>query len=73
MVKFKELKDPNSCLNKAKDHEPVFVLRAKDLIAPSVVRVWASLAVNVHEESKIKEALKLALEMEEWRKDVFSP
>lgn len=29
------------CLGKAADDEPVFVLRAKDLVAPSAIEYWS--------------------------------
>lgn len=42
MIKRDEISDPYSCLNRASDDEPIFVLRAHDKIAPYVVRQWAS-------------------------------
>lgn len=68
-TKREELADPNSCFNKAGDDEPVFVLRAKDRVAPAVVRDWAHRAkgAGVHDDEKVKEAMDHALRMEEWR------
>lgn len=46
MIKSLELSSPNSCINKAADNEPVFVLRAHDMCAPEAVRYWAYLAAG---------------------------
>lgn len=67
MLKRLELLTPTSCLNKAAADEPVFVLRAKDVLAAQTVRLWATMAQDKHEGSKIAEALSLANEMEAWR------
>jgi hypothetical protein len=67
MLKRLELASPTSCLNRAQDDEPVFVLRAKDPIAAGVVRAWAQHALDHHEGAKIDEALALAEQMEAWR------
>ncbi len=66
-IKRIELWSPISCLNKAGVDEPIFVLRAKDLVAAMTVRHWATMAVGIHEEQKIREALDLASKMEQWR------
>ncbi len=68
MIKEREISTPTSCLNKAKDDEPIFVLRANDPLAPAVVACWAALAAQgLHEEWKVKEALALAQQMRDWR------
>lgn len=71
MKKGDEIAQPNSCLNKAAEDEPVFVLRAKDPIAPAAVEEWARLAqaTGRHEPEKIEEARALAQAMREWRTD----
>ena len=66
MKKLDEMTDPKSCLSKAADDEPVFVLRAKDKLAPGVVRMWVELARGVHEPEKLEEATRLATLMENW-------
>lgn len=56
------------CLGKAKDDEPLFILRAQDLLAPELVRSWARRA-KTHlgpNNAKVREALALAEEMEYW-------
>ena len=41
MKKFRELNDPGSCLNRARDNEIIFVLLARDAAAPATIRAWA--------------------------------
>lgn len=77
MIKSKELADPNSCLNRTRDDEPIFVLCARDVLAPIVVRFWA---VQYHklknrqpggikrkQVEKQAEALRLADQAHHWR------
>lgn len=74
MKKRDEIEQPSSCLNKAAEDEPVFVLRAKDPIAPAAVEEWARQAQQTgrHEPAKIEEARALAQQMREWRTDHVS-
>ena len=67
MNKSDELKNPISCLNKASPNEPIFVLRANDLIAPQTIKLWAAMAHGEHEELKIQAALDLAESMENYQ------
>ena len=71
MLKKDELATATSCLNKAADNEPIFVLRAKDPHAAVTVRIWAEIASHwrTHEPEKIKEAMDLANSMDRWRHD----
>jgi hypothetical protein len=67
------------CLGKAADDEPVFVLRAKDLLAPGLVENWANKleaydksrvedsTVQMRRQAKIKEARALAHQMRAWQ------
>ena len=66
-----------SCLTKAADDEPLFILRANDELAPYVVRMWAEMFLAskrrkndglIHTAAilKYKEALRCATDMEEW-------
>ena len=41
-----DTKHDNSCLEKAGDDEPIFVLRGQDITAPQVVAFWIGLNVN---------------------------
>lgn len=59
----------DECLAKCADDEPIFVLRAKDLSAPSIVRVWADKASEIlgPYHAKVIEARKLAMRMTTWQ------
>lgn len=60
-------KHTDMCLVKAADDEPIFVLRAQDLLAPRIVREWVARAMAYGlPEAKAKEALDLAERMEQW-------
>lgn len=72
-TKTQEFNTPTSCLNKAKPHEPLFVLRAKDPHAAQTVRNWAVMSVGTHEPAKIEEAYKLADQMDDWRRKEYPP
>ena len=67
MLKKDELRDPNSCLNKAGADEPKFVLRANDPVAAQAIRHWASMACDIHEDDKVSSALEAANAMDQWR------
>lgn len=70
MKKCNEIANPDSCLNRAEDDEPLFVIRAKDKVSASAVRTWAEWAqlTGSHEPEKIQEARAIAEDMENWRK-----
>lgn len=66
MLKRDELRDPNSCLNKAADDEMLFVFRATDKLAPHFIRMWAATVEFVRGTSrKVMEARACADIMEE--------
>lgn len=76
MMRKYEISNPNSCLNKAEDDEPIFVLRANDELAPALVRQWATWYKNTKQdlgeftperEKKYREALDLAEMMRRWK------
>ena len=49
------------------EYEPLFVLRAQDLLAADVVLIWASLAASRGTPpEKIDEARQLAFRMKQW-------
>lgn len=63
-------KDPGrfDCYRAAEDDEPMFVLLARDPLAPELVRQWAAKrAGSTGLTEKVTEALKAADEMDEWR------
>lgn len=72
MRKRDELTDPNSCMSKAKDDEPTFVLLGRDAAAPVTIRMWCEARVltgkNTWDDPQILEALAMADEMTEYRK-----
>lgn len=72
------MSNPDGCLGRAVDDEPIFVLRANDEIAPLAVRVWALMyrhsketdgMFNERRREKYQEAQMLALSMERWKKE----
>jgi len=67
VTKQDEIRNPNSCLNKAGESEPIFVLRAKDLTSPNIIRSWAELNKGTLDKEKYYEAIELADKMEEWQ------
>ena len=73
MRKQQEIENPESCLNRAEDDEPLFVIRAKDKVSASAVRTWAEWAqmTGVHEPEKIQEARDIAEDMENWRRENY--
>lgn len=72
MTKIQEINNPLSCLNKAADDEPIFVLRASDECAPEAIRDWVHwrfiFEKNKPGDAKLNEALALAEKMTEWRR-----
>lgn len=55
------------CLGKAADDEPVFILRAQDMLAADLVDKWATDAQLVGcKWDKVREARELAQAMREW-------
>jgi hypothetical protein len=74
MLKMHELRNPTSCLNKARPDEPIFVLRAKDPLAAQTIRLWAEMAGTTHEDDKVTEAYQVAQAFDDWRcKNVPQP
>lgn len=67
MLKRDEIANPNSCLNKAADDEPIFVIRAQDLSSGNLVRKWADAAETYGASAgKVAEARALADLMDVW-------
>jgi hypothetical protein len=72
----KELIEGPSCLTRAEDDEPLFVLRAHDELAASVVRQWADKYIQSKggttrmtpaQLAKLDDAMNVARAMEKWR------
>lgn len=68
MRKMYEVADPNSCFNRAKDEENVFVLLGRDAAAPATIRFWCNERVaigkNTYNDKQICDALELADQIE---------
>ena len=67
---------PFDCYAKADPDEPIFVLRAKDPLAPALVRLWAHVRrvydqknspITPFDSDKYFEANQCADQMEDWR------
>jgi len=57
------------CYDKAEPDEPMFVLLARDPLAPVLVAQWADLAeAQGTDQDKVLEALDCAAKMEQWRR-----
>lgn len=61
-------KHTSLCILKAKDDEPIFVLRANDPTSPQIVGEWISLNLDKQPMDKLKGALLVAEQMMVWRK-----
>jgi hypothetical protein len=80
MTKLEELSRADSCLNRAKDDELVFVLLGRDAAAPNTIRSWVQervrLGKNRYHDPPIIDALQCAERMERgtcgkaWRRGV---
>ena len=73
MIKREEIADSSSCLNKARDDEPIFVLLARDAAAIHAVMCWINarieLGLNIPTDGKLDEAVKWCVEASKWRDD----
>jgi hypothetical protein len=69
VIKSEELKNPRSCMNRARDDEIVFVLLGRDAAAPAAIRAWCDerirLGKNRIDDAQIIEAYACAIRMEE--------
>ena len=74
MIKRDEIEYTESCLNKARDDERLFVLLARDPAAPIAIRAWVKerlrLGKNAPDDAQIVEALDCAKRMEVERGEV---
>lgn len=69
MLKREEMSNSNSCLVRAKSHEMIFVLLARDEAAPHAIREWVrrrcELGKNKIHDEQMQEALECASVMED--------
>jgi hypothetical protein len=74
MLKQDEATNPNSCWNKGREDERMFVLLARDAAAPETLRFWAhrrvELGKNKPDDPQIVEALDCADRMEDEAKRI---
>ena len=58
------------CYDKAEPDEPMFILLARDPVAPVLVRLWEELRNlrGLRDDDKGKEANDCAIAMERWRR-----
>ena len=61
---YNRIQDPEEKI--AKD-EPVFLLRAKDKLAPNTVRQWAAMCYENGRNDEGERAMQWATEMEIWQ------
>lgn len=47
MLKVEELTQPNSCLRKAEDDEPIFVILGRDPAATFAIREWIRIRIQL--------------------------
>jgi hypothetical protein len=66
---------PDSCLNRAKETETIFVLLARDKAAADTIRYWVRKRIQIGKNKKndkqIIQALQIARNMERERKMFF--
>lgn len=74
MIKRDEIEHSESCLNKARDSERLFVMLARDAAAPVAILAWAEervrLGKNKPTDPQIVEALDCARLMEIERREI---
>lgn len=71
MIKHEEISNPDSCLNRAAEDEPVFVLKATDICAPYAILFWILSRItagrNLEDDEQLKQAQALAADMIKYR------
>ena len=74
MIKRDEIEYSESCFNKARDNERLFVMLARDVAAPVAIRAWVAERIKLNKNSpndpQIVEALECARLMEIERREV---
>ena len=63
-------KDKDQCIKNAFEDEMLFVLMARDITAPQVIRHWVGLNKGKHPQAKLEEALACALKMEKQHQEI---
>lgn len=69
MTKKQELELDRSTLRRTGDYEPIFVVRARDILAPHTVLDWADRAEGIGVlADKVESARKVAQDMLTWQR-----
>jgi len=74
MLKREVIDNPESCFNRARDQEQLFVLLARDPAAPAAIRAWIveriRLGRNKPGDEQVREAYECAALMELQRGEI---
>jgi len=74
MLKRDEVTNANSCLNRARDDEMLFVLLGRDPAAPIAIRAWINERVrcgkNNIADPQITEAMRIATTLDEQHRKI---
>lgn len=72
MLKVEELTQPNSCLRKAEDDEPIFVILGRDPAAAFAIREWIRMRIqlgkNLGHDAQIQDAHEFTYIISEYQK-----
>jgi len=75
MKKLDEFRTPQSCFNRAKPEEMLFVLLGRDVAAPAAIRAWIGERIlrgkNQPDDPQIREAEACAETMERERRGIY--
>ena len=63
MTKQDEMRNRESCWNKAKDNEVIFVLRGQDYSSPKAIMFWIMENLTTTPEAKLRDAFNAAMAM----------
>lgn len=64
---YNRIQDPANIIP---EDEPVFLLRASDMIAPTIVREWGIVAMAIGVNPKMANAaFEQAIKMQEWQRE----
>jgi hypothetical protein len=67
MTKQDEMGNPSSCLNKAANDEPIFILRAKDPVAIQVIMFWYRLRTLADMDHGLHRMEDVIDQFDDWR------
>lgn len=74
MNKREMIDNPNSCLNRAHDDEPVFVLMGRDIASPGTILKWISERIqygkNCFGDKQTEDARDVRFAMQQYQKEL---